>query len=79
MQHITVLLLAFLLTAPSAARPADPMVDDPKQPCGGYYACVERGDGMKAPGHELTMLNTRVPPRPVPTDLPSAHAPAAKV
>ncbi|HZT49332.1 MAG TPA: hypothetical protein VFA64_15260 [Hyphomicrobiaceae bacterium] len=78
MQRITVLLLALLFAAPSAAMPADPMADDPKQPCGGYYACIERGARVKAPEHELIMLDTRVPLRPAPADLPSAASPASK-
>jgi hypothetical protein len=78
MQHVTVLLLALLFVMPCTAAPALPMADDPRQPCGGYYACIERGARTKAPEHGLAMLDIRVPLRPVTTDLPSAGPPASR-
>jgi hypothetical protein len=78
MQHVTVLLLALLFVTPCAAAPAPPMADDPRRPCGGFYACIERGAGVKASERRLAILNSQVPLRPEPTDLPSAGSAAPK-
>jgi hypothetical protein len=76
MQHVSVLLWSLLLTvpygAPAAAAPAHPMADDAKERCGGYYACIERRSEAGVSPRRLAMLDTQLPSRPEPSDLPSA-------